>query len=78
MQKIGILFGELVQFINPFIFLTLLLLGLSNVHDNEFEKKNVLAIVEWRSCCFKESSSEETGRWDPKHCSEVLNVYFIS
>jgi len=48
------------------------------VHDNEFEKKNVLAIVEWRSCCFKESSSEETGRWDPKHCPEVLNVYFIS
>lgn len=39
MQKIDILCGELVQFINPFIFLTLLLLGLSNVHDNEFEKK---------------------------------------
>ena len=44
MQKIDILFGELVQFINPFIFLTLLLLGLSNVHDNEFEKKMFLLL----------------------------------
>ena len=38
----------------------------------------VLAIVEWRSCGFKESPFEKTGRWDTKHCSEVFNVYFIS
>ena len=37
----------------------------------------VLAILEWRSCCFKKSSFEKTGRWDTKHCSEVLNLYFI-
>lgn len=37
----------------------------------------VLAIVEWRSGCFKESSFEKTGRWDTKHCSEVLNLSFI-
>jgi len=42
------------------------------------KQKFVLAIVEWRSCCFKESSFEKTGRWDTKHCSEVFNVYSIS
>lgn len=46
MQKVDIVFGELVQFINPFFkyFSYLLFLGLNNVNDNEFEKKNY--------CCY--------------------------